>query len=529
MSSPAQKVLDFLSDPSTYPQRPAEVKLLQTHASWVFIASPFVFKIKKPVRLGFLDFSTLELRREDCERELALNRRLAEDTYLGVTSVNERDGTLSLGGEGEPIEWVVQMRELDAQHLLIHLLERDALCEGDFDRVISKLEHFYLSQPRPPESEQHTAIERLHLSTDGNFTVAADFVGRSLSRAAFDAIRHYTDTFFERRRALLQSRIDGGWIRDCHGDLHLEHIHVTPDAVAIYDCIEFNTRFRYIDLACDLAFLAMDLEFNGRADLASRLVTQFAARLHDDGMKELMDFYKCYRACVRGKVASLTSAAEGLTAEERDRKLSLARRYFTLALRYALSGSRPQAFICMGRIASGKSHLARALARDTGWVVFSSDVIRKELAGVPAHHRGNEAERAALYAPSVTERTYATLFARALEALRNGQPVILDATFSSRAHRDELRRSLTEAQVAQTWIVAHASDEVTRQRLASRAEASHVVSDARLEDFEKLSAGFQLPEEIPAPDILHLSTNSDAAASALLLHLAERGVARARV
>lgn len=528
MSPQTQKVLDFLSIPSSYPHHPEKVTLVQTHASWVFIASPLVFKIKKPVQLGFLDFGTLELRHEDCERELKLNRRLADQIYLEVTSVNEKDGVLGFGGDGTVLEWVVKMRELDERYLLIRLLKEGTVSVEEFDRVVVKLQQFYATQPLPPQAEQDTAIDRLRMSTDGNFNVAKDFIGRSLTQTVFDTIQHFTNTFYAEQDALLKSRISDGWIRDCHGDLHLEHIHLTPEAVNIYDCIEFNTRFRYIDVACDIAFLAMDLEFNGHAGLARHLVNRFEELFHDADMKRLMDFYKCYRACVRGKVASLTSNAEGLTTAEKTAKLELAKRYYGLALRYAIAGSAPRAFVFMGRIASGKSSLAKDFSRLTGWDVLSSDQLRKELAGVDLHTRGNEEERAALYASGMTKKTYDTLFDTGIQALREGRNIIFDATFSSREHRDALRMRLDEAGFGCTWIAAHASDDVTRERLARRSQSDKVVSDARLEDFEKLTSRFEAPDELPDNVLLRVSTDGAPGPTLhhLMLQLAERGVKR---
>jgi predicted kinase len=257
-------------------------------------------------------------------------------------------------------------------------------------------------------------------------------------------------------------------------------------------------------------------------------VKRFEELLHDADMKRLMDFYKCYRACVRGKVASLTSNAEGLTAEEKAAKLELAGRYYGLALKYAIAGSSPQAFVFMGRIASGKSSLAKDFSRQTGWTVLSSDQLRKELAGVDLHTRGSEEERTVLYAPGMTKRTYDAMFDAGIEALRAGRNVILDATFSSREHRDALRQRLDEAGFGCTWVAAHASDEVTKERLARRAQSEHVVSDARLEDFEKLTSRFEAPDELPDDITIRISTEGSPGSTLrqLMLELAERGVRR---
>ena len=249
MTDQTRAVLDFLSRTDSYPHPPERVTMVQTHASWVFIASPLVCKIKKPANLGFLDFSTLELRHADCEREVTLNRRLAEDIYLGVECIREHDGRLQFGNEGEIVEWCVMMVELDPRFLLSHLLKTGTVGTAEIDRIAERLHRYHAEQAPLAQEVAATAIERLRLATSGNFDVAKNWIGKSLSQSCFDAVTHYTNAFFERQNALLESRIHGGWIRDCHGDLHAEHIHLTPDAVRIYDCIEFNTRFRHIDIA----------------------------------------------------------------------------------------------------------------------------------------------------------------------------------------------------------------------------------------------------------------------------------------
>jgi predicted kinase len=321
-----------------------------------------------------------------------------------------------------------------------------------------------------------------------------DSMGDSIPR--LDAIALYTREFFKRQSALLDSRLHDGWIRDCHGDLHLEHIHLSPEAVSIYDCIEFNTDFRCIDVACDIAFLAMDLDFNDRPDLARHIVERFALLLDDHGIRSLMDFYKCYRACVRGKVESLHASAETVPETEKQSSLQLAHRYFQLALQYAIAGSKPSVFVFMGKVASGKSALAEALGQETGWPVHSSDRLRKTLAGTPLNHRGSEAERAALYAPEMTQKTYDLLFEQALASLRKGHSVILDATFSKLEHRNALKQLMAAEGCDIRWIVAHASEAVVRERLMQREHDSTVVSDARYEDYQRLSAGYEPPGEL---------------------------------
>ncbi len=521
MTDQTRRVLDFLSRTQSYPHRPERVTMVQTHASWVFLAPPLVCKVKQPVCLGFLDFSTLELRRADCEREVLLNRRLAEDTYLGVESIRERDGGLEFGGTGEIVEWCVMMRELDPQFFLSHLLEEGVVGTAEMDLIVEKLRNFHAAQPPLAPGEAATAIERLRLATGGNFEVARNWIGQALSQSCFDAITLYTAGFFERRNALLESRIRGGWIRDCHGDLHAEHIHVAPDAVRIYDCIEFNTRFRHIDIANDIAFLAMDLDRYGRPDLAYYIVERFASLMNDGGLKPLMDFYKCYRACVRGKVASLHSATESADETERAESLAQARRYFRLALRYAVAGSEPCALVFMGRIASGKSALAAAFGEELGWPVLSSDPLRKGIGGVAPGHRGNAAQLARLYSPEMTARTYGALADEALRSVRSRHGVVLDATFSGRTQREALGEVARCEGFRLIWIEVAVSDDVARQRLRDRESALAVVSDARLENFAPLNETYEPPVEITGRLVITNEEPVGVVLRKLLLELAE--------
>ncbi|HUF61397.1 MAG TPA: AAA family ATPase [Verrucomicrobiales bacterium] len=504
-----QRVLDFLADARSYPHRTTAVRLVQTHASWVFIASPFVYKVKKPVNFGFLDFSTLERRKANCESEVRLNRRLAAEIYRGMEPVCETGGGLEFGDRGRIVEWTVKMREMAPECFLSHRLKHGEVTTETMDRVVERLERFYADQPPLPAAEVALARQRLDESVRGNFDAARDFTGHSLSAAALGAIERFSAEFEARHRDLLDSRIAQGWIRDCHGDLHAEHIHLTPEAVQIYDCIEFNEAFRHIDVASDIAFLAMDLDFNGRADLAQHIAGRFAALLRDDGLPRLMDYYKCYRACVRGKVENLHSTGETVGEAERLASLDLARRYFRLALRYAIAGSAPGVWVFWGRVASGKSALAEALEAETGWRVVSSDRVRKALAGVQLCQRGTAEERRTLYSEAMTQRVYDTLCDEAIHTAKDGQNVILDATFSNHRHRDALRRGLERHGLGSVWIVAEASPETALQRLRQRDQEGSAISDARSEDYDRLSSRFEAPAELSAANCVRVSTEDD--------------------
>jgi aminoglycoside phosphotransferase family enzyme/predicted kinase len=490
-----EDLVRFLLDPKSYPRRPRRVRLEETHASLVFIAPPYVYKVKKAVNFGFLDFSTLEKRRFYCGREVELNRRLSPSMYLGVVPISRTGGRLAFGEGDQVVEYAVKMRNLSARRFLDKLVERGEAGAKDIDRVATVLGRFYRAQHPTAEIEEWGRIDRLKVSTDENFRQTEPFIGHPLSRAAFEAIRFYTNEFYIRRAKLFESRIKERWIRDCHGDLRLEHIHVTPRELLIYDCIEFNDRLRYVDVANDVAFLAMDLDHAGRPELAKRFAAEIAAALGDSGMGWLMDFYKCYRAYVRGKVECLRGAAAGASGADRKESAGRARRHFQLALRYAVAGSEPMVLVVMGRVGSGKSALARALGNELDWPVFSSDRARKQIAGVPLFERGDEAARGRLYSAAMTRKTYDQLLNDAIEQTRQHRGAILDATFGRRAERDRLRARFAAEGVHFRFVEARADDAVVMERLRLRASRPDEVSDARLEDFETLSKLFEPPSE----------------------------------
>ena len=502
-----EHLLPFLLNPRSYPHRPRTVRLVQTHASFVLIAPPFVYKVKKPVNFGFLDFSTLEKRRHFCEREVTLNRRLCPKVYLGVVPISTRQGGFVFGKGDKAVEYAVRMRKMSDGHFLDRLVERDEVTRADLNRIAAVLKNFYEAQQPTGDIEDWGRIDRLRISTDENFRQTKDFIDHTLSGPAFETIRFYTDRFYARHKLLFASRIKERRIRDCHGDLHLAHVHLTPAALNIYDCIEFNDRFRYVDVASDAAFLAMDLDHEGRPDLARHFAARMAFGLHDDGMPRLMDFYKCYRAFVRGKVESLHSVAQAASAKERQASAERAGRYFRLALQYAVAGSPPTVLAVMGGIASGKSTLAQALGGELGWEVYSSDYVRKKSAGFPLYERAAAAARKRLYSAAATKQTYDRLLATAVTQLKAGHGVLLDATFARREHRERLAERLGQSGFAWRVLEAKAGNATVKQRLRARESKPDEISDARFEDFDKLTRLYEPPVELPASRLVTVRTS----------------------
>jgi len=528
----SQELIVFLESPPSYPHKPTEVRAIQTHISWVFIASPFVFKVKKPVNLGFLDFSTLEKRHYFCQREIELNRRLCPEIYLDAVPVYETDSGLSFKPRGKIVEYAVKMKELPRGCFLNELLEKNLVGEKEINRVISILHRFYQAETPTPKIEQWGTPEKLKISTDENFTQVEPFIGKTISPAGFEAIRHYTNQFYELNENLFHERIQQHRVLDCHGDLRLDHVHLTPEATTIFDCIEFNDRFRFIDIANDLAFLAMDFDFKGRSDLGNLFLRNAARELDDAGMLKVANFYKCYRAFVRGKVESIQAREKETTNSEEHQKQ--AARYFRLALGYAIAGAEPLILVVMGRVGTGKSTMAKRLASELDWLVFSSDETRKTLAGVPLTQRTPSELRAKIYSAQMTRRTYRKLIGDGLAAIgcsrgRRSRPlqphnaVILDATFSTRALRKFLRDECKKANVPIQFIELEVDQPEIKKRLRLRDEKTAEISDARLEDFEKLNAEYQPPSEL-GPDLISVSTTSSVSdtVKAMLLRLAEK-------
>jgi uncharacterized protein len=261
-----QLLIDFLKKPGSYPHKPEQVEHLQTHISHVFIAPPYVFKLKKPLDLGFLDFSTVEKRKYFCEQEVKLNRRLCNEIYVGVVCLAGSEGSFELIPATEkpenPVDYLVKMKQLQNDHFLIRKVKEGNLKREHLERVAYRLADFYSEQNTDPDILKYGEPSVIRYNTDENFNQTREFIGETIDDKAFQAIRYFTNTFLERGDDLFQKRINEKRIIDGHGDLHLEHINLSENGICIYDCIEFNERFRYQDVAADLAFLAMDLDFH---------------------------------------------------------------------------------------------------------------------------------------------------------------------------------------------------------------------------------------------------------------------------
>lgn len=318
----------------SYPEYTSKVELVQTHISWVFITDNFVYKVKKPVNFGFLDFSTLAKRKYYCEQEVLLNRRLAPEIYLGVVPVmKESKGRLAFGGEGKIVDYSVKMKKLPIDRLMSNLLKESKLNSKMIQQVAKKIADFHASAESSPKIAKFGSPELIKINTDENFEQTKKYIGVTITQGQYKQMKKYTDNFYGSKTELIKKRIDEGRIKDCHGDLHLQHVCIT-DKIIIFDCIEFNERFRYSDTAADIAFLAMDLDYNNRKDFADSLIDYYVDYTNDSELYEILNFYKLYRAYVRGKVISFQLDDQSLKSFERAKALDTAKKYFELAYSY---------------------------------------------------------------------------------------------------------------------------------------------------------------------------------------------------
>ncbi len=328
-----------LMEPAAYDEPTNSVQLIQTYISWVFITDRFAYKVKKPVDFGYLNFTTLRRRHHYLHEELVLNRRLCPDIYLEVLPITRGRGRVRLGGRGHPQEYALKMVRLPQEGMMDEVADQGELRQEHVDRIIERLVPFYQQAASGPGINKYGEPAVIAYNHEENFSQTEGLVGEMLSRELFEHIRAFARNFLREHRALFLKRLHEGRIRDGHGDLHMRNICLA-DGVYIYDCIEFNHRFRYGDVAADIDFLAMDLDFHGFRDLSRYFVERLAKAAGDPELLVMLDFYKCYRAYVRGKVAAFTAQDEELPPESRARARETARAYFALAGEYAEAGAR---------------------------------------------------------------------------------------------------------------------------------------------------------------------------------------------
>jgi uncharacterized protein len=511
---------------------PEGTTLVETHISWVLVGPDRVWKLKKPVSLGFLDFGTLALRKAACEAEVALNRRLAPHVYLGVRPVHcDAEGHLSIddtadaAAEHDPtvIDWAVHMRRLPDRDRADVRLAEGRLGREDLDRLARRLAEFHATARADEVTAAFGRPEAIAVNVRENFDQTRDSIDRFLTPDQAQELERKQLAFLEQHHDLLAARIAAGRVRDGHGDLRLEHVYLSDDGdVTIIDCIEFNDRFRYADVAADLAFVAMDLSEHGNVALSEHLVARYVRAAGDHDLYGVLDFYESYRAYVRGKIAVFVANGPGVDHERRTRAEASARHCFLLALASERrSLQEPTVVAVAGIIASGKSTVADQLSFEISAPVVDADRTRKQMLGVQATAPVHEGAWQGAYDPRFTETVYAEVFRRAAVVLASGRPVIVEASFRSRALRARARELATRHGLPFCLIECRAAPEICRQRLRERAQRASV-SDGRLEIFDDFIARWQPIDELPAEEHLVLDTAGPLAENLVVLRNALR-------
>jgi uncharacterized protein len=478
-----------MAAPAFYPHPVDRIQKRETHISMVFLTGDWVYKVKKAVDFGFLDFSTTEKRRRFCHRECDLNRRLTTDVYRGVTPITRTHDNFHLDGPGPVVEYAVKMRQLPETASLQHQLHTTGIHSNFLLQLISLLTTFYMHQGACNPRQASAAFKNLRSACENNFQQLLPFVGSCLDKHLFAIVRSATRSFLNHQHRLFEHRAEGGWIRDGHGDLRTCHIYFLPQkGIQVIDCIEFDDRLRQIDVISDLAFLSMDFDFAGQPHLGSRLMDLYSQLTPDPGAFLMLPLYKCYRAMVRCKVNCLLleTAAVG-------RKLpgliEDAQRYLNLAYRYAVSFSRPKIWAFSGLPASGKSTVARAMSRTIAAPHLRSDAIRHKLLRSHQSKGLPSVFNAGIYGRIPKRLTYGKLLDQTQAVIGRGRSVIVDATFSRPEYRRELKRLARDRHIRLTFVECQAPVKVIKSRLRQRAQHPSL-SQARIEDFELFQRDF---------------------------------------
>lgn len=524
------ELIGALSRPAAYPFRCDQVEVLQTHISVVFLAGPCAFKIKKPVNLGFLDFSTLDLRRHFCEEEVRLNRRLAPSVYLGVVPVTRCDSRLAFEGDGEVIEWAVKMERLPAAATLEAGLARGDVGDERIKALAVRIAEFHEHADRGPDTAACGRFAVVARNARENFEQAAADIGLTVSQQVFDRARLRTDEVLEELQPLIELRAEQGMPRDTHGDLRLDHVYLLPERqppedVVIVDCIEFNDRFRYADPVADAAFLAMDFMFHHRQDLADTFAQAYFEATGDGEGKALLPFYISYRAAVRAKVEGVKANEAEVPEAERTRTIANARAHWLTAFSLLEKPAHKPALVLVGGLpGTGKSTVARRLAEVAAFDIIRTDELRKELTGGSANDSKPAGFEQGIYTPEWTERTYRECLRRAEHALFAGRRVLIDANFREDRWREESLRLADAWRVPSELFVCEADPEVVRSRLANRQRDA---SDANWEIYLHAASRWEQPGPRSQAAWHELRTDSGSAQAAdqAVTILRERGLA----
>jgi aminoglycoside phosphotransferase family enzyme/predicted kinase len=435
-----------MMQPEFYPHPVQEpIQLVQTHISYVFLTGEYAYKVKKPMNFGFLDFSTLEQRHHFANEELRLNQRGAAELYLAVLPIVVSGDRFHFGDRGEDggevVEYAVQMRQFPQETLLTSLFERGELTEALLKELAKTVAQFHRQAPANNYIRSFGEVSQVRQAFDENYEQTEQYIGGPQTQQQFDETRAYTDRFFAEQAALFQNRMEQNWIRECHGDLHLRNIAYWHNKLLLFDCIEFNEPFRFVDVMFDIAYIVMDLIVRQRPDLNSVFLNTYVEQTGDWEGLQVLPIYVNRQTYVRAKVISFLLNDPNVPLEEKQKAQENAALYYRLAWK-STQPQQGRLIVMAGLSGSGKSTTAQLLAPRLEAIHIRSDAVRKHLGGVPLDQRGGDE----LYSPEMTEKTYARLLDLGVKLARQGYTVILDAKYDRQTLREAV---ITEAKANQ--------------------------------------------------------------------------------
>lgn len=494
-----EEVLDAMSKPGFYPHKVREIRKAETHTAWVFLTGSKAYKLKKPVNFGFLDFSTLDKRKEFCEKEVKLNRLLS-DLYIGVEPITrDEDGRLVISGNGEPLEYIVVMKELPQESLMSSLLKNDKIDYHTIDGLAKEIAKFHKSAETSEEITKEGSLENVRFNWEENFQQTENVKDITLSSERFESIRKNVFRFLENKKEDFRKREKEGFIKYCHGDLHSGNIFIYEDKIHIFDRIEFNMRFACSDTAADLAFMTMDLDFHSKRELSDFLLMRYLDITQDYSLLKFHDFFRCYRAYVRGKVIGFQLSQNPRDAQEIKRRASA---YFDSAELYASTlFSKPRLIVFYGLPGTGKTYLASRTRDWTNAIHIRADVVRRVIAGVSLDEHHYAGFGSDLYSAEISKRVYDYLARQVKLYLSQGQSLIIDATCHKEKNRLELKKAADELGVESFFIRTDAAPEKVREWIEKR-KTSDLLSDATLEIYSEMKNKFEPEGSFPYSTIV---------------------------
>lgn len=474
----SQALIQALQNPVLYPHPVAAFEIIETHISWVILTGPYAYKIKKPMNFGFLDFSTLALRRHYCEEELRLNRRFAAELYLEVIPISGSIERPRLGGAGEPLEYTVKMVQFPQNQLLDRMLERGELTTEHIDAAARIIADFHTRAATAGAGfGTATAVQQ---PVQENFDQIRTLLEESADFQQMQQVENWALDQANILNPIFEERKQSGRVKECHGDLHLGNITIYNGEVTPFDCIEFNENLSQIDVMSEVAFLLMDLEARGEPALANRFLNAYLECTGDYGGLRVLQFYKSYRAMVRAKVALLNLHTQGRDQLQRQQIFQQYHRYIGLAQRY-MAPPTPCLILMHGYSGTGKTTVSTPLVERLGAIRLRSDVERKRLFG---NGKPQAEVNSGIYSHTVSDQTFAHLADLTKTVINAGYPVILDATFLHRGYRELFQRVAGELGVPLHIVSCELDDTRIRERINQRQADGKDPSDADIKVYE---------------------------------------------